>query len=479
MANQFSNRPPFCDFLEKYQAVYKKQWKKSHYRTERVGLGRFDEWLKICPYELEDLDWNKLLEFHRFLSIQGISTRACRRSVEISKKVLRWGIETGQLPQKREDIYTSQFSRHHWDVELPPLSKEFLSKMEATRQGAYRSHRHSHRVFHTFLKENNLTYRRIRPEHMVTFVKYLHGKGFKLQTRATLPNHIKSYLRWLYQKKKMSRRADDLIPRGIIAKKPKNLPRPIDPEIDQRMQKILEETNDQIFKAILLIRRTGMRISECRKLQYDCIEYDIKKRATLKVPTVKLGIERRVPLDVDTIKVIKYLQTICLKYHKKKTLPKELIINSKGVPHRYEVFSDALTDICTRLNVKKWINLHALRHTYATSLLSAGMSIVSLKEVLGHKSLNMSLLYAKITPEKVHKEYMFALENMNEQQVPNLLNKKEVQLGDSFNDIHLALNKAIDNSSNEIDGKKIKLLLNRLAKIKMDIKKLPSITGMD
>lgn len=479
MTKQYSNRPPFCDFIERYHVEHKKMWNESRHMKEKVALRRFDEWLKVCPYKLEELDWNKLLQFHRFISVQGLSTESCRKSVAISKKVLRWGIETDQLPQKLEDIYTTQIWKHKWDIELPKVSIEYLSAMEATRKGSYHSHLYSHRVFHTFLKERNLTYRRIRIEHMISFIKYLNEKKLQLQTRVMLSCNIKAYFKWLYKQRKVTKRADDLLPSYLIPKRITNLPRPIDPIIDQRVQSILEDTDDQIFKAILLIRRTGMRATECIKLQYDCIEYDLKKRATLRVPGIKLGIERRVPLDNDTVKIIEYLQMICLKHSKKRTIPKNLLINKKGVPYKYEVYSGALIELCIRLDLKKLINLHALRHTYATSLLTAGVSIVSLKEILGHKSISMSLLYAKITPEKVHKEYMLAIKNMNNQQIPVLLKKSEAQLGDCFNDIHSALSKTIDLSSNSLENKKVKRLLNRLAKIKMEVKKLPNIKGMD
>jgi site-specific recombinase XerD len=470
MPNQFSNRPPFCDFLERFQEENKPAWTESHYRKTRVGLGRLDEWLKICPYKLEDLNWNKLLEFHRYLSAQGITIRSCKGSVETAKRAIRWGIEKGELPQKLEDIYTAGFSVNKWDIKLPKFSEQFLSRMDGTRKGSYGSHRHTHKVFHTYLKEKNLTYRRLRAEDMARFMKYLLEKGFSQRTRSIMPGQIKGYLRWLYKEKKISRRAEELVPSGIIAKPVKSLPRPIDPEIDQKLQKILEDTPDQIYKAILLIRRTGMRITECKLLQYDCIEYDSKGRANLKVPAIKLGLERRVPLDKKTLEIVKYLQEECLGNYKGKSTPSHLLINKKGLPHRYEKYSDALVEICAKLNVKKWINLHALRHTYATSLLNAGVSLITLKEVLGHKSLNMSLMYAKVTPEKIHHEYQKAYDEMDNMQIPNLLKKKKVNTSDAFEDLYNKVNRSVD--ENIVPSKKAKLIINRLAKIKMEFRKL-------
>ena len=127
-------------------------------------------------------------------------------------------------------------------------------------------------------------------------------------------------------------------------------------------------------------------------MEFDCIEYDRKGRASLKVPPVKLGIERRVPLDPETIALIKFIQAKSLANYKRKSRPKFLVIREGGKPPRYERYSAALSEICARINTEKWINLHSLRHTYATAMLNAGLSITSLMELLGHKTIIMTLL---------------------------------------------------------------------------------------
>ena len=187
--------------------------------------------------------------------------------------------------------------------------------------------------------------------------------------------------------KKIKRHPDEIFPPHLVPKDKVHLPRPLAPDIDRSLQQILENTDDIYYKGILLLRRTGLRITELRQLEFNCIQKDQKGRASLMVPAIKLGRERRVPLDPDTLTLIKKIQEMSLKNYKKKTLPRVLIIGPLGTPPRYERFSAALTEICARLGVKKWINLHALRHTYATAILNAGLSITSLKEILGHKAI--------------------------------------------------------------------------------------------
>ncbi len=47
--------------------------------------------------------------------------------------------------------------------------------------------------------------------------------------------------------------------------------------------------------------------------------------------------------------------------------------------------------------IQKQLTAHTLRHSYATHLLEMGLDIVSLKEVLGHASIETTMLYLHIS----------------------------------------------------------------------------------
>ena len=55
------------------------------------------------------------------------------------------------------------------------------------------------------------------------------------------------------------------------------------------------------------------------------------------------------------------------------------------------------------------ITPHQLRHTYATALVNAGVSLQSLMALLGHVSAEMSLRYGRLFDSTVRTEYERAL----------------------------------------------------------------------
>jgi hypothetical protein len=102
-------------------------------------------------------------------------------------------------------------------------------------------------------------------------------------------------------------------------------------------------------------------------------------------------------------------------------------------------------------------------------MLNADLSLTSLMKILGHKTLVKTLVYAKVTEEKVHIDHSQAIKRLNDAQIPLFISEKKGGIDDSLKDLHGFLSKKMDKTDSVQGKKKLKGILNRLSKIKSDL----------
>ena len=55
---------------------------------------------------------------------------------------------------------------------------------------------------------------------------------------------------------------------------------------------------------------------------------------------------------------------------------------------------------------------HTLRHTFATLLLNGGMDLYVLKSLMGHKKVDQTLMYARLSNQRIRDSYDRAVRNV-------------------------------------------------------------------
>ncbi|MCA1701979.1 MAG: site-specific integrase [Actinobacteria bacterium] len=204
-----------------------------------------------------------------------------------------------------------------------------------------------------------------------------------------------------------------LVFRSDIPKTPRALPRYLTPDLDRRLTRALENWPDRLSAdALLLQRATGLRIGELVDLEMDCIHEVPGQGAWLKVPLGKLQSERMVPLDEETValvdRIVAHRSPGRALPHPRTGQPTDFLLTHYG--RRVTVYH--LRDVITRVARDAGlphITPHQLRHTYATALVNAGVSLQSLMALLGHVSAEMSLRYGRLFDATVKAEYERAL----------------------------------------------------------------------
>jgi hypothetical protein len=89
--------------------------------------------------------------------------------------------------------------------------------------------------------------------------------------------------------------------------------------------------------------------------------------------------------------------------------PLLLLPNGKKV--YYGRMHQALQDAAKRAGCPP-VRPHQLRHTFATAMLRAGISLPALKEILGHRDIRMTMVYVQVTQKDLQREYHQARRRM-------------------------------------------------------------------
>jgi site-specific recombinase XerD len=207
---------------------------------------------------------------------------------------------------------------------------------------------------------------------------------------------------------------EDLIIQQDFPRIDEYLPRSLSPEDDRLLDKELRKNSDILHSGLLLLRATGMRIGECVNLSTDCLRHLDHNQWALRVPLGKLHNERWIPVNDEICKLIAHILSLRIALRSAADPPfKELLFPFPYVNlYRCELLRRALADAAQRAGCSTRVLPHQLRHTFATQMLRAGISLPALKEILGHRSIRMTMRYISITQNDLQLQYLEARKNI-------------------------------------------------------------------
>lgn len=175
------------------------------------------------------------------------------------------------------------------------------------------------------------------------------------------------------------------------------------PESEQRavltigeIKQLYEATETFKERAILgVFYGCGLRRSEGEALDIK----DISLRNALLYVRKGKGSKRRVvPINQTVLEDLKsYL------YRERSAALGEtaFVCNQRGKRMTGETFNDKIKELLKRAEINKEISLHNLRHSIATHLLENGMSVEYVRDFLGHKHLEATQIYTRISKRKL------------------------------------------------------------------------------
>lgn len=149
---------------------------------------------------------------------------------------------------------------------------------------------------------------------------------------------------------------------------------------------------------VVLIFGCGLRISEALSLK----NIDVKNNPDSLRIIGKGNKERIVPvLPAVNTAIEKYIKINPFGAHDNEPLFRSI----RGLPMSARMAEKVIENLRHYLQLPDYVTPHALRHTFATALLSGGADLRSLQELLGHSSLSTTQLYTKVNMAEIMDAY--------------------------------------------------------------------------
>jgi len=136
---------------------------------------------------------------------------------------------------------------------------------------------------------------------------------------------------------------------------------------------------------VITALNTGMRKGEILNLEWDNVDL---KQGFILLDKTKNGERREIPIN-ETLR--ETLQSIVRRLDGRHVFYDTTTMKPFGNVTR------SFTTACKNAKIKDF-KFHDLRHTFASHLVMAGVDITTVKELLGHKNLSMTLRYSHLAP---------------------------------------------------------------------------------
>lgn len=149
---------------------------------------------------------------------------------------------------------------------------------------------------------------------------------------------------------------------------------------------------DHLRPMVLLALNTGLRRGELLSLQWSDVNFG-GKMLTVRGQTAKTGQTRRVPLNAEALEVLTAWRALV------DHGPDDFVFPGAAGGRLGRV--DRAWETALGLATLKDFRFHDLRHHFASRLVMEGVPLNTVRELLGHTSIEMTMRYAHLAPDNL------------------------------------------------------------------------------
>jgi integrase/recombinase XerD len=251
--------------------------------------------------------------------------------------------------------------------------------------------------FHEYirLRQDDVEPGQVTARHVLEYVNHLrqdrHNGDSAIGRQVTV---LKNFYRAIVAMGHLEPAANPLAHFPKLKAKPRKLPVVLSAE---EVQKLLASPPKDIVlglrdRAILaLLYGTGIRASECATMT----EEDTDLVANTVRVVGKGGHERSIPLNPKVAESLKAYRQV-----RGEVPPRGAFFRSRaGKPMSRGAIYERVRTHARRARIGKRVSPHTLRHTFATHLVRVGESLVTIRDLLGHRLITSTQIYVHVTAE--------------------------------------------------------------------------------
>jgi site-specific recombinase XerD len=173
--------------------------------------------------------------------------------------------------------------------------------------------------------------------------------------------------------------------------------------------RVIDAVRDRTMFFLML--RCGLRVSEVSRLSWSALDF---AQGTVRIDRSKGQVDRVVSLAPEVAKALRQWQRLqgaapCSVFPSRVTRKGGLPLSARQIQH-------CMTRSLRLAGIPKPSSPHALRQTFATQLLNAGASLEVVKELMGHRSLDVTLRYTQLYDRTKRAQYDLAMSQVAKRQ---------------------------------------------------------------
>ncbi len=152
----------------------------------------------------------------------------------------------------------------------------------------------------------------------------------------------------------------------------------------EEIRRLVEASSGYLREMIILALNTGMRKGEILNLRWNDIDFT---EHYIYIKETKSNKTKKVPMNGIVSGVLKSMER-----------KGSFVFQNSKTDTRFRDFFRSFKTACRKAGVPD-LRFHDLRHTAATLMVMGGVDLVTVKEILGHSKIEMTMRYAHPTPE--------------------------------------------------------------------------------